>query len=261
MNMHRSCCCTTVDAWHFINAKVVQLSLDMSGSISSTCGCTQEVKDWVENLIEKMNAKFETLPEDEKPMIGVDMWDTTVKHSQLPTYDYDSVFDFVNVEYEPSGGTFFKPPIIHHNGVFDNYAVTEEGEGGLCCSVPPDDNPLDYVCDDVDSEQDCMDNYPGRDFQADIEVIEGVAVLFLSDGGSQDRDWAAGDWTGGGEPGWAPLLLEEGVKSAYYTIGLGVGADIAQLELLSSSTGGHNFIASVEGDELNFIVDTLLQQS
>ena len=246
MNMHRSCCCTTVDAWHFINAAVVQLSLDRSGSMGAD---RDTVKNWVEYFVTKMNEKFGDLPEDEKPAIGVDVWNATVVHSQLPTYNYDSVLAFVQENYVTGGGTSFSPPINYHNGIFDDYAVTEEGEGGLCCSVPPDDDPLDYVCDDVDSEQDCVDNYPGRDFQADIEVIEGVAVLFLSDGLSQDVTQ------------WTQMLETGGVKSAYYTIGFGEAADIfAQLELLSSSTEGNYFPAS-DLDALNFIIDTLLQQS
>ena len=156
----------------------------------------------------------------------------------------------MQVKYATGGGTRFTPPINHHNGVFNDYAVLgEELEGGLCCGVPPGNAPWDYVCDDVDSEQDCVDNYPGRDFQADIEVIEGVAVLFLSDGGSADLNV------------WSHMLENGGVKSAYYTIGFGDADGInTQLELLSSSTEGHYFPAS-DLDALNFIIDTLLQQS
>ena len=276
MNMHRSCCCTTVDAWHFINAAVVQLSLDRSGSMIND---VNTIKNWVGDFIDKMNEKFGDLPEDEKPMIGVDIWNDELMDSQLPTYDYDSVFDFVMDKYVASGWTEFTPAIRHHNDViFDEYAVLgEELERGLCCGESPDcggsacEYPYwdDYdgesdaepgdpisgcclpTCDYVDSEQDCVDNYPGRDFYADIELLEGVAVLFLSDGEAQDPTI------------WGPMIAMPGpgVKSAYYTIGFGDADGInTQLEFLADGTEGHYFPAS-DLDALNFIVDTLLQQS
>ena len=217
---------------------------------------------WVAHFITKMNEKFGDLPEDEKPMVGVDIWQgSNLPLSAEPTYDYNSILDFVQTHYlTPEFGTEYMPAIIKHNEIFDDYAVVEELEEGTCCVLPCEcpegcdqwGNPVNCVCDDVDSEQDCINNYPGRGFQSDIEVLEGVAVLFLSDGDNfREQEQRVLPWLHGGL-----------VKSAYYTVGFMFTStpNEENLQILSSLTHGHYFPAE-DMDALNLIIDTLLQQS
>ena len=113
-------CCSNI----FATASVVQLSLDMSDSMAWD---RQLVIDWVGNFIDLMKDEYEDI--ENPPLIGVDLWNwcgggTMVCASFDPTDIYDDIYEFVNYNYVPDGGTYYYPPIEHHNIINNTHGTT-----------------------------------------------------------------------------------------------------------------------------------------